>query len=451
MEGGSRSRSSSSTFSAQSIMDGVEGGEEDRQDGSVAVVGEGEVVGEGSVTGDETKDDETKDDETKDEVPTSALPAGVRALFFRLGMGGEDEEEEELVDSGDVDGNGAGRGVVIHRSFPRVDLCSRVLRCLDSACASLKIEADSVSYIKGGWLRDRLCGLAPKDLDLSIHPSPAPTVMSSRHIAKAFLSALHDMDLIREVRRPSSSGDDGIAYSNLKILVGHEPSDRIELDVSLEMTTMADMRRRSTVAVADSIFASVFRSGPALGLPKDDTWCDFTCNNLMMSPSGRLSVRVLDNTGSSSPSQFLFDCMSDARNRVLRPMCFLDHHGARACLRGKRLRRYISVLQRRLSLVARGFVWGGGIRFGTTPVSTSPVPVPVPVSTSGVRFLESVFVEGMAGASCMVCLCVISDGGERLSRCLQFDCGHVIHIQCVQFDCGACPQCRKRLTLTLRA
>lgn len=391
----------------------------------------------------ELREDEDEEGSVGDGGDTSSLPANIRSFLNIL---------QTSRDLGEESGLSPGRSAAASIVFPRSDLCTRVLRCLTAACKALELDPDGVAYIKGGWVRDRIASMTPNDLDIAIHSSStstSATSTSAEEILQKFVNALIEGDMLREVlpQQKTDAGGGSGTYSNLKLVVGQDESERTVLDISLDFKTILQRKADVEKELRKHRIRRCTRPGVGVGrgtglLGTDvgtglGTWCDFTCNNLVMYPSGKIGCRVpsgrVEEAGLGDVA-WLLKCMGDARRKVLVPMVGDLSDGT--CTGGasirsqERIGRWLLIRSRQDNFVSRGWALeqdGVANRLFSQAITTKELE----------RSLCSICLEGFTSAS---------------TNAVKFECGHFMHVGCAIQSGPAkkpCPQCRQKLAICI--
>ena len=178
-------------------------------------------------------------------------------------------------------------------------------------------------YVKGGWVRDKLRGVAPNDMDLFV-----PSL-----VAQEFINQLKNADRLRKV----VTHQDLSMYQNITLVV--QTNKRL---LTLDITTRCH--------------------------PHHDN-CDFTCNNLILDSTGKIGTRLPPpkeqrNLGKES---WLMKCITDAVQGKLVWMM-----PSKICARVSTFEVQMKMRERLTKMVTKGFIETGEslTRFQLTPFRT---------------------------------------------------------------------------------
>lgn len=181
--------------------------------------------------------------------------------------------------------------------------------------------------VYGGYLRDTIAGGSTggstfKDIDVRI---PQGSL-------QGFEKLLEQMDFIRKITRRRVYE---ICYGDtttLELAIGGQL-----LQVDFTTGIASDFARRR-----------------ARASPFED-WCDFTCNNLAYTKEGHLTTRCPDPSGQKTGLVWLLQCIQDARDRKLVPICPTQFMKADRIVKDWILRGHLGMVRRALKMQARGW------------------------------------------------------------------------------------------------
>ena len=244
-------------------------------------------------------------------------------------------------------------------------------------------NANSIFYFFGGFVRDHLRGEKPKDIDV---------YMSSRQDIQEFVTFLRDSDRLRMMDpNPSRS------YGLIKLVYVNSMMEEVKMDI---------------------VWSPTFPLNGA---------CDFTCNNLVMDTSGRLSTRVpapKSIFGNVTQVEWLSICVRDA---VAGKLVWMGENNPVMSIKYK-----LKIKTRIQKMLQRGYT------IGTLPLEMQRF--------RSHKELVKTLEEDVH--SCPIC----HEEYTQDAMTVLLGCNHHYHVDCLAqwADTGiydTCPMCRKPISL----
>lgn len=303
------------------------------------------------------------------------------------------------------------------RDFDPTSTFSMLNRVLSSVCRDLDIPPSECFYFKGGCVRDMLRGRSVfADIDVVVHRSSKTKAqdetLSPRAFVDKFRSFMQACDRLRkEVMPPSSASQ----YSYSKLWIEHDRQLTC-VDFTLRNAKLKDYRRQNSDK------------------------CDFTCNNLTMSPDGSIAARLKPPSHMSEyandPAAWTLRCIGDCTSMNLVLMERVSRED---------VVRYIQMLRRQKKMLQKGYSYAGGC-------SRSGAPGAAPATPGFAPLLEVRTVRDAAGDAGVVDVCPIChDDFSAPEDTICLECNHVFHIECLEQTVAhrrdTCPVCRRRMKL----
>lgn len=274
------------------------------------------------------------------------------------------------------------------------DVVQRLFSLLDSLNKSNNFEAKY--YVFGGYVRDKINGTKPSDIDLFI---------SDKNLKDCLINILELTGVISDIVNLNNYF--GNNYHVSRTLLKIQNFDEIKLDLV----------------------------SPRLQDEECLTYCDFTCNNLMMDQTGKIEARCPIGSSKISSNDWTLKCINDASQKRLVWMvsssAFIDLESNEEKISFNFLMKH-----RLIKMLAKDYTYTG-LSLTLFTLWNIPSYLNKPNNECG---------------CCAICQDDYQDNPEMNSVVLT--CGHDFHFKCIKkynaYNNSCCPSCREPIEYKTR-
>ncbi len=269
------------------------------------------------------------------------------------------------------------------REQQQKNILEKIFSLLEKISSDKKIKAQF--YVFGGYVRDKINGDKPSDIDLFI---------SNKELKQSFIEILKITGLISIVHNLKNYGSSSYDLSRTKLnLPGFE---EIRFDI--------------VNPISDSF--------------ENFTYCDFTCNNLIIDSKGNISTRCFLDGSGISQSEWTCRCINDATNKRL---VWMIHENSFLYLESDKERiSFNFLLKKRLQKMLKK-----GYKDSHTTLTSFNLWT-IPSATCD---------------TCEICGIEYEDDSEDFS--IELKCNHGFHFSCLK-RWDSCPTCHKKIEYKMR-